>query len=82
MDPSKWAYNALIGVATLAKEYKTAVLENPRGSAEDIARQTYAGYNHGHGNRDWWFLDPKQVSKFRANQLKHDKRFLDVYQSQ
>jgi RHS repeat-associated protein len=80
-NPSKWQYNALIGAAELKKEYDSAVKENPRGSKEDIARQSYAGYNHGHGNRDWWFKDPKSNPRL-ADYLRDDTRFLQVYQEQ
>lgn len=61
----------------VAQEYKAAGRDQPKGTAESKAQQTYSGYNAGPSGRDRYtkrnekggFLDGR------------DKGFLDIYRT-
>ena len=72
-----WKANANAGAAMVSQEYKAAVRDQPNGTAQTRAQQTYSGYNAGPSGRERYternakggFLDGR------------DKGFLTIYQS-
>jgi RHS repeat-associated protein len=74
-----WKDNANAGVALVAQNYKAAVKDQPNGTAQTRAQQTYSAYNGGPGERNRYAQKNKKGNDFKDER---DKHFLNNYRAQ
>lgn len=72
-----WKANANVGAAMVSQEYKAAVRDQPNGTAQTRAQQTYSGYNAGPSGRERYTQKNAKGDYLDGR----DKGFLTIYKS-